>query len=88
MTPRQIAEWGIKGDFSRGESETLGIAKITRWIEEAITAAEEAARNAAVEEERATCAKIADNAGRKFHHKDMREAAESIAGEIRARSEK
>src|SRR5690349_17930501 len=36
--------------------------------------------------EREACAKIADDAGRKFYRKDMREAAKSIADEIRARS--
>ena len=81
MTPREIAAYGVQGDFPRGESEALGIAKITDWIEQAISAA--------VEAEREACAKIAKNVkeySASINNPDGEGAAREILEEIRARS--
>lgn len=75
MTPRERAKeatWEAGcPDWGRDDQERLETA-----VEQAITAA--------VEAEREECAKICD--GQEFWHKQMNEAAWSIARQIRARS--
>jgi hypothetical protein len=78
MTPRERAEevaHNTCGDWRNGDGPN--------W-EETVTAIERHII-AAVEAEREACAKIAEEAGPKFFHKDMSEAATSIAEQIRAR---
>lgn len=62
------------------------VDSIYKWNNPALRAVVLETITAAVEAERERCAKIAEEAAPEFHHKEMREAAECIAGRIRAKN--
>ena len=81
MTIKEIAAYGVRGDFNSAASETLGIAKITGWIEELIAA------------EREECAKILELEAKRYGsgfpaliERKIEELLLTLAMKIRARS--
>jgi len=74
-TSADIAKWAVGGDFPSGESEALGISRVTEWI------------NDLIEAERQALAARFEAAAQATTSTDAAEAYRRAVKMIRARSE-